>query len=113
MLSTAGEKEVGTQRKTHRETAAHWGDLEGQGSRVLERHGWPETTSQGGSQRDCLCLPCPSLFLVIKFEIGALEGGSMEHGGEGREAAQWKHKVQWVWMRKGRHSAVRTATALQ
>lgn len=78
---------------------------------------WKDTAGQRQlhreEARDRLCLPCPSLFLVIKFEIGALEAGSMEHGGEGREAAQWKHKVQWVWMRKGRHSAVHTATALQ
>lgn len=75
----------------------------GKGAESCGRHSWPVTTSYPGGQRDRPCLHYPSLFPERKFEIGTLEKGSMEPGGEGKEAVQRMHKVKWFCVRKGRH----------
>lgn len=75
---------------------------EGQGSRVL----WKTQLARGSLiWRGPEKLPLPSLsfpFPERKLKIGSLERGSIQHGGEGQEAAQHKHKVTRFCVLKAR-----------
>lgn len=55
------------------------------------------------------CPLCPPFFPVRKFKAGILEKHSVEHGREGREAAQHKLGVKRFCV-KVRHKTVRTVT---
>lgn len=106
------EKGVDKQRKTRREIFANWGEMlpalrpEGKGQSPAEdTAGQGQPYIEGAREKS----PC---FTVRKFKAGVLEKGSMRHGGEGREAAQQKHRAEHLCV-KARHKMVCPVTPCQ